>query len=176
LQPFNAIKAISSSTGDVSYPQLLTAQGTSITSPSCLPARYMGSTAGLVTYNVTAERQIYDLFNQKVAAYPDLGAFAEVYHEGYANAAARAVDPASSAYPHRDDNHLVYVNPILPITFTHIYCPVSTSGEIGVLTKINADSSLLWSPRGSRISRTSGPCRSVIFGTLGNQDESHRHT
>lgn len=95
--------------GDVDYADLLVAQGTDSNSASCQPGPFVGSSAWLQTYNVTSQRQIYDLFNEKIAQNPGLAAGARVFLEGYSTLATQAIDPSTSAYPHRDEYILVYV-------------------------------------------------------------------
>ena len=64
LQPFNDIPALASVQGDVSYTELLKVQGTGSTDPTaCSSNPLLGSTALLQTYNVTSQREIYNLFN-----------------------------------------------------------------------------------------------------------------
>ncbi|KAM0447700.1 hypothetical protein ACHAO4_008841 [Trichoderma viride] len=109
LAPFNAIPAISSAMGDVDYADLLVAQGTDSNSASCQPGPFVGSSAWLQTYNVTSQRQIYDLFNGKIAQNPGLAAGARVFLEGYSTLATQAIDPSASAYPHRDEYLLVFI-------------------------------------------------------------------
>ena len=110
LKPFNDIPAIASGSGDVSYQELLVVQGTGSTDPTaCSSNPLIGSSALLQTYNVTAQREIYNLFNQKVALYPALGTAARVFYECYSTLATQAVNAASSAYPHRDEYLVVYV-------------------------------------------------------------------
>ncbi|KAK1239988.1 hypothetical protein MKX08_007430 [Trichoderma sp. CBMAI-0020] len=109
LAPFNAIPAISSTMGDVDYADLLVAQGTDSNSASCQPGPFVGSSAWLQTYNVTSQRQIYDLFNEKIAQNPGLAAGARVFLEGYSTLATQAIDPSTSAYPHRDEYLLVFI-------------------------------------------------------------------
>ncbi|RYP55563.1 hypothetical protein DL769_010120 [Monosporascus sp. CRB-8-3] len=108
LQPFNEIESLFDESGDVPYPEILGVQGTDIDSPSCSSAPYIGSVAGLQTYNVTAERQIYNAFNERVATHPELALGARLFYEGYSTEAVESVDPASSAFAHRDDFHIVF--------------------------------------------------------------------
>ncbi|KAK2603628.1 hypothetical protein QQS21_004209 [Conoideocrella luteorostrata] len=108
LQPFNAIPALSSTKGDVSYPDLLVAQQTDIKSQSCTSARWIQKSVFLQTYNVTTERHIYNAFNKQIVQNPSFAPGAIVYHEGYSTKGTRAIDPASSAYPHRDEYLLVF--------------------------------------------------------------------
>ena len=63
---------------------------------------------GLQTYNATANRQIYNLFAEMVTTAPSFNG-SYVQFEGYAIEGVKAVDPASTAYPHREDNLLVLV-------------------------------------------------------------------
>lgn len=58
-------------------------------------------------YNITAKRQIYEAFNAKIAQYPELGPGSRVTHHRYSNQAVRSVDSASTAFPLRDDFHLL---------------------------------------------------------------------
>ncbi|KAL7802203.1 Glucooligosaccharide oxidase [Trichoderma aethiopicum] len=108
LAPFNAIPAISSTKDDVSYPDLLVAQQTDINSASCSSQPYVGSTTWLQTYNVSSQREIYNLFNKKIAQNPGLAPGARVFFEGYSSKATQAIDPGSSSYPHRDEYLLVF--------------------------------------------------------------------
>ena len=65
---------------------------------------------GLLTYNVTASRRIYDYFKNVTIETPAFnGSF--IVFEGYSLEGMKAVDPASTAFPHRADNLLVYVSP-----------------------------------------------------------------
>ncbi|KAH8199349.1 hypothetical protein TruAng_006481 [Truncatella angustata] len=86
LQPFNDIGFASAENGSLPYPNISD------------------------VYNITAERQILDLFNAKVAQYPGLKG-GHVVHEGYSIKAVRDVDPASTAFPLRDDYLLMYIHP-----------------------------------------------------------------
>ncbi|EHK47045.1 hypothetical protein TRIATDRAFT_217465 [Trichoderma atroviride IMI 206040] len=109
LAPFNAIPNISSTMGDVDYADLLVAQGTDSNSASCQPGPFVGSSAWLQTYNVTSQRQIYNSSNEKIAQNPGLAAGARVFLEGYSTEATQAIDPGTSAYPHRDEYLLVFI-------------------------------------------------------------------
>ncbi|CAH0003347.1 unnamed protein product [Clonostachys byssicola] len=112
LQPFNAIGAISEESGDVPYPSLLAIQGTDVSSDSCLSSPLKGSVAGLAVYNATVERQNYIEYNKKIAEYPEFALGSRLYYEGYANKAAKEVNPASTAYAQRDDNHVVFFSTV----------------------------------------------------------------
>ncbi|KAI1735259.1 FAD-binding domain-containing protein [Xylaria scruposa] len=108
LKPFNDIGAVNEQTGDVPYIDITDIQGTGLNGPVCQDAPYVVSSNMLLTYNVTTQQQIYQQFNQYAAKYPSLGASTRLSFEGYSNAAVQAIDPASTAYPHRDQNHIVY--------------------------------------------------------------------
>ncbi|KAK3399544.1 hypothetical protein B0T20DRAFT_165070 [Sordaria brevicollis] len=115
LVDFNNIPAAGSLQGDVSYPEITSFQGTAEDSPLCQHGGYRATgTAGLQVYNVTAERQIFDSFQKRVASDPVLAASAQILHEGYSTAAVRAAKPDDSAYPHRDDNLLMLAQVVIP--------------------------------------------------------------
>ncbi|KAL8639487.1 MAG: hypothetical protein Q9226_008865 [Calogaya cf. arnoldii] len=61
---------------------------------------------GLKTYNVSTNRKIYNLFVDMITTTPAL-ATSFVQFEAFPMQAVKAVDPASTAYPHREDNILV---------------------------------------------------------------------
>ncbi|KAI3327600.1 FAD-binding domain-containing protein [Xylariaceae sp. AK1471] len=107
LAPFNKIEAVRQEMGDVSYPELAAVQGTVEDSPGCDSAPFVIGSNMLINYNVTVERQIYDLFNKYVARYPGIGNAVSIIHEGYATKAVHEIPSDSTAYPHREDNHLV---------------------------------------------------------------------
>ncbi|PFH62259.1 hypothetical protein XA68_14390 [Ophiocordyceps unilateralis] len=132
LEPFNAIEAISSSSGDVSYPQLLVAQGTNFESSSCSSNPYIGGTANLQTYNVTAQRQIYHVLNERIALHPELAAGARVFYEGYASKATQEIDPDSTAYPHRDEYLVVFFASVVP------------QGQEGIVRELTREVRDLW--------------------------------
>jgi hypothetical protein len=156
LAPFNKIGSISEESGDIPYPDIPSIQGTGLESDACQPNRtYALSTAGTQVYNLTTERQIYDAFNAKIAQYPELVLSARVTHEGYSNKAVRSVDPASSAFPLREDFHLLYVLPSLYFETTPV---ISTSiSFIGVIIdkcsiKVHRSCDTHWSrQRGDRM-------------------------
>lgn len=109
LEPFNEIESISSDSGDVPYPEIPGVQAMSEDSPECDSHVYVGSSAGLLSYNVTTHREIYKRLNETLARYPSLAPGSTVTFEGYSTKAVQEKDPKLSAYPHRDDLHLVYV-------------------------------------------------------------------
>ncbi|KAI1398668.1 hypothetical protein F4819DRAFT_502163 [Hypoxylon fuscum] len=114
LEPFNQIGAVSEQTGDVPFPEVPEAMGTGQDQPICTGNQtHIQSTSGLQTWNVTAERQIYELFNGMIAQHPE---FSEsvAFHEGYSTEAVNKVDPALSAVSYRDYYLLTYFEVKLP--------------------------------------------------------------
>ncbi|KAJ8130682.1 hypothetical protein O1611_g2947 [Lasiodiplodia mahajangana] len=107
LAPFNAIGAAREEVGDVSYPELAVVEGTQEGGPQCQDGPFVVSSNLLLTYNVTAERQLYNLFNSYVAKYPGIGAGVNLVHEGYSTKAVQAISSDSTAYGHRAANHIV---------------------------------------------------------------------
>ncbi|ETS80418.1 hypothetical protein PFICI_07947 [Pestalotiopsis fici W106-1] len=115
LVPFNAIDAEMSVSGDVPYTGIATAQGTSWDSAICQHGQvHITSTVGLVTYNLTAERQIFEGFKQRAQEYPELVAASFIMHEGYATEGVDNIASDSSAYPFRSDHHLMLFNAVSP--------------------------------------------------------------
>lgn len=76
---------------------------------------------GLKSYNVSAVRQVYNEIDETFSKVPEVaGSFFLL--EGYSTQAVKAVDPESTAFPHRDDNILV--------TSYVMYQPNSTTDPI----------------------------------------------
>ncbi|KIA75511.1 hypothetical protein HK57_00010 [Aspergillus ustus] len=107
LTPFDELNPLSTINGNVPFPQVPDVQGTGVHNTTCGKglSRITGP-AGLQVYNITTQRQIYDLFNQNINAHPELNA-SGVVMEGYSVAGVRRVESDSSAYPFRDDYLLV---------------------------------------------------------------------
>ncbi|KAI0886283.1 uncharacterized protein GGS22DRAFT_179185 [Annulohypoxylon maeteangense] len=102
LAPFNRISAAWEGSGDVPFPGISDAMNTGKNQPICAPNHTrIQSTSAIQTYNVTAERQIYNLYNETIARHPEISD-SGVIHEGYSTAAVAKVDPASTAFPWRD--------------------------------------------------------------------------
>ncbi|KAH7016276.1 uncharacterized protein B0I36DRAFT_377853 [Microdochium trichocladiopsis] len=114
LAPFNAITPLLQSSGDVPYPEISKAQSTDESSAICQHGKNrMTMTIGLQTYNTTSERRIFDDFARMMVSQPELAAGAAIIHEGYSTKAAQERDPDSSAYPFRQDHHLMAMQIIL---------------------------------------------------------------
>ncbi|KAK1595305.1 uncharacterized protein LY79DRAFT_511143 [Colletotrichum navitas] len=108
LDPFTEIESVYQESGDVPYPEISVAQGNDENGFICQEGRTrLTATAGLQVYNLTAERQIFDGFTKRVASNPKLAAGGGILHEGYSTRAVQAQNAADSAYPFRDDHHLM---------------------------------------------------------------------
>lgn len=102
LVPFNKIGSVYEETSDIPYPTIVAGEQV-----ACPSAQYVFTSALTTTYNVTTERTLWKHFNQKAAQYPELAATASLMHEGYATAAVQAVPFESTAYSHREANHIL---------------------------------------------------------------------
>lgn len=113
LTPFDNIGAINVTDGNVPYPDVLHATGTGLTDPMCGDGIvHIPGTAGTQVYNITTQRQIFDLFKEKIVMYPGLaGTF--VVHESYSVEGVLARDPDTSAFPLRSDYLLLLVLALL---------------------------------------------------------------
>ena len=113
LASFDQLGAVSDQGGSIPYPEVSVVLGGGLDSDLCAKNKtHITATAGLQVYNVTAQRQIYDLFNQRVAENPKLGT-TRLVHEGYSVAGVLSIDPDCSAYPLRSDHLLMYVSTLL---------------------------------------------------------------
>ncbi|KAI1350304.1 Glucooligosaccharide oxidase [Xylaria sp. FL0043] len=110
LTPFDAIEAIDVEDGNVPYPQIADVTMTGASSALCVAGFvHNHATAYLKTWNVTAQRQIYDLFRKNVNENAEWFN-SSVVMEDYSHEGVAAVDPASSAYPWREFSLLTYIN------------------------------------------------------------------
>ncbi|KAK6210534.1 hypothetical protein LQW54_006142 [Pestalotiopsis sp. IQ-011] len=114
LAPFNAIEAVGTKGGSTSLPNLSNAMTAAGEGGSCYPQRFVGASTLTGQYNITAQRRIYDLFNRKVAEYPELAAVSSMYNEGYATKGMEDIPKELSAYPHRDSKHIIYFLSAIP--------------------------------------------------------------
>lgn len=76
------------------------------TSTSELGSTWRLFPVGLKSHNVTANRAVYNLYKQLINEHPEFSR-SVVQFESYALEGMKAVDPASTAYAHRDDDILV---------------------------------------------------------------------
>ncbi|KAI9705766.1 MAG: hypothetical protein M1820_005014 [Bogoriella megaspora] len=108
LKPFDDLQPLSVSELNIPYTLLNDQIGGAVNGSLCEPNKtHVIGTANLQTYNATAMRAIYDLYNQKIGQHPELGG-TRVLVEGYSVQGVRSVDHDASAYPFRDDYILTY--------------------------------------------------------------------
>lgn len=127
LTPFDNIEAIMIEDGNVPYTEIADATGTGLKSPLCEPGFvHMHYTSGLQVWNITAQRQIYDLFNKKIQKNPAFSSSAVVM-EDYSHEGVAAFEPATSAYPWRDRSLLRYDMSLLNLEITRLILAVEVS-------------------------------------------------
>ncbi|KAL8942997.1 MAG: hypothetical protein Q9216_001353 [Gyalolechia sp. 2 TL-2023] len=113
--------------------EIQTAASQDIDSPVCAH----GSTwrlfpLGLKTYNATANRAVFNLYKQFIGEHPEFSG-SVVQFENYASGGMRAIDAASTAYAHRDDDILVDPDGVLAPnlrSFAPVYAPSKASDAI----------------------------------------------
>lgn len=106
LKPFDQLQPLSVTDVNIPYTEINTPIGGAINSSLCEPNKsHVIGTANLQTYNVTAQRAIYDLYNQNIRQHPELGG-TRVLVEGYAVKGVKSFKSEDSAFPLRDDNIL----------------------------------------------------------------------
>ena len=103
LKPFDQLRPLSVDDLRIPYKDINTPIGGAVDGSLCEPNKtHVIGTANLQTYNVTSMRAIYDLYNQKISQYPELGG-TRVLVEGYAVQGVRSFKSEDSAFPFRDD-------------------------------------------------------------------------
>lgn len=105
VKPFWDLNPISIQNFTTSYPDLFYASGSGLYQPVCDepgPPSYLFG-VGLEIYNVSVISQLWTLYSEKLK---QNSAFklSMVLLEAYSLEAVKAVDPVSTAFPHRDDN------------------------------------------------------------------------
>ena len=106
LEPFDQLRPLSVDEANVPYKVINDLIGGAVNGSLCEPNKtHILGTANLQTYNVTAMRAIYDLYNAKISEHPELGN-TRVLVEGYAVQGVRSFKSNDSAFPFRDDNIL----------------------------------------------------------------------
>ncbi|RAH80150.1 FAD-binding domain-containing protein [Aspergillus japonicus CBS 114.51] len=110
LAPFDALHPLSVEDGNVPVNEISNVQRTGSNDPICAHGyERIIATAGLQVYNVTTQRAIYEVFNEILRSHPAFNT-SVVLMEGYSLQGVLAVDPASSAYPLRDDYLLMWAS------------------------------------------------------------------
>ncbi|KAL8849051.1 MAG: hypothetical protein Q9221_005950 [Calogaya cf. arnoldii] len=107
IQPFLNLHPTLISNQTVPWANFANVAGIGLESPPC-QSRAGGSTfpVGLQKYNITANRQVYDLYSDLITKYPQFKS-SFIQFESYPMQGVQKIDGASTAYAHRDDNLLV---------------------------------------------------------------------
>lgn len=106
LKQFEDVGPLYNHSQYLGYPDVLDATGTGMGSPMCQDGHTnMQFPFGLLEHNITATREIYNYYSNVTTAQPVFNKSIVVF-EAYSLEAVQAVDPASSAFPHREDNIL----------------------------------------------------------------------
>jgi hypothetical protein len=108
-KPMQDITTLSKTTKRVPYNELSKAFGLGNDSPACLHGklRFLRFPLGLKAYNITAQRKVYDHFNEVTRQNREFeNSF--LMFEGYPLHAVKAVSDESTAVGDRQDNLLVY--------------------------------------------------------------------
>lgn len=140
LKAFQDIGPLYNNSQSLGYPDVLDATGTGMNSPMCQDGHTnMQFPFGLLEHNITATREIYDYYANITTAQPIFNQSIVVF-EAYALEAVQAVDPASTAFPHREDNILWYV--VQCLGFELLISNGLTFSTSDVLVTYDPDSSL----------------------------------
>lgn len=124
LAPFLALAPILNDNSSLPYTDIPDHEGTGIDGPVCASgSSQLLFPVGLLAYNISTNRAIYDLFKQMVDQNPQFNG-SYVQFENYALEGMKAVNPDSTAYPHREDNCLA--------SYDFQYPPGADNDEIAV--------------------------------------------
>ena len=126
LAPFYALQPVAVTNETVDNPGSAHAAGSGNTDPVCQPgSSWYEHPVGLQTFNIEANRAVYNLYKEMVNEYPAMN-MSIVQFEAFPQEGVRAVEPDSTAYAHRGDSLLVLVpSSLLPGIF-HLMCPSSS--------------------------------------------------
>lgn len=104
LKPFDDLGAVYTEDFNIPYTEVASAAGSAVGQPLCDEGgitRVVGP-AALLVYNLTTQRQIYDLFNKNIFAYPEqLINNSFVVMEAYGLEGVQKIPQESQAYPWR---------------------------------------------------------------------------
>ncbi|KAK0615698.1 hypothetical protein B0T17DRAFT_538844 [Bombardia bombarda] len=114
FEPLNNLGHINVTEGNVPYTQIPHATRTGEDDPLCDHGmNHVIRTAGLQVYNITTQREIYNLFNQNIKDHPEFAA-SYIVMEAYSVEAVKKVDHSASAFSQRDENLLVQISVTYP--------------------------------------------------------------
>ncbi|KAL4950916.1 hypothetical protein BDW69DRAFT_201853 [Aspergillus filifer] len=103
---FDALNPIESSGDSYPYPEVPTATGSGVGGALCEKGdTRMQFPFGFVNNNITANREIFDYFADATTERPVFNSSVIVF-EAYSVQGVQRVDPASTAFPHRDERFL----------------------------------------------------------------------
>ncbi|QSZ36214.1 hypothetical protein DSL72_007340 [Monilinia vaccinii-corymbosi] len=102
LDAFDKIPAEYVEDGNVPYKGIPDATGTGLNQPLCAKGyEHVHATNYLNVWNITTQREVYNLFQRKITEQPAL-AGSIVMLEDYSTVGVRAIDSSTSAFPWRD--------------------------------------------------------------------------
>ncbi|KAK2761776.1 hypothetical protein FQN54_001604 [Arachnomyces sp. PD_36] len=109
--PFDALEPASRQDGSAPYPELFAMTGSGAEDPLCTVKgqRIVQYPLGLLEYNVTTEREVYEYFRTFTVENPRYNR-STIVLETYSVIGMQAVPEEDSAYAHRADNLLVSTN------------------------------------------------------------------
>ncbi|KAL2867465.1 FAD-binding oxidoreductase [Aspergillus lucknowensis] len=103
LEPWEAIGPLSSTPQSLPYPEVPDATGTGLHSDMCQHGNTnMQFPFSIKEHNITATRQLWDYYVNVTTARPEFQQSIVVF-QAYSLQGVQAVDPDSTAFPHRDD-------------------------------------------------------------------------
>jgi hypothetical protein len=108
--PLLAIGPVVTKANETDYPGLTLIDGTDIDNAVCTQhdAVNMMFPISIKSYNISAQRAAFDAYNALTA--DSTFSNSAVLFEGYSTQAVKAVPSDSTAFPHRADNFLMYVD------------------------------------------------------------------
>jgi hypothetical protein len=109
--PFQALSPGVVQSGTTRYNHLPTVAGLDMASTGCQHgSSTMRFPIGLLEYDISAQRKVYETFNDLLNEYPEFNTSLYMF-EGYSLKAVKDVPAESTAFPHRGDNLLMCARP-----------------------------------------------------------------
>ncbi|KAF2966064.1 hypothetical protein GQX73_g7514 [Xylaria multiplex] len=117
LKPFKKLHYVLKQNENAPYTQITNIIESGLDSILCAPNQtHITTTTGLQVFNVTAQRQIYDLFNSKIAEHPELSG-TRVTTEAYSVQGVTKNKGRKSSFSQRDEYILTYFGATNPQDF-----------------------------------------------------------
>lgn len=102
--PFKALVPAAIEEGEVPYSQIANVSQTDVNDEVCAHGtQHLLFAADLLTYNISTNRAIYELFKNMTVAYPEFRT-SIVLFESYSQQGVKAVEFDSTAFPNRESN------------------------------------------------------------------------